>query len=747
MKRIYNFITLAVLAFGAIGCIEDINTDIPSAASGDEVQFGLSLDGPKTKTVYGTEANNAFPVYWVNGDKVAVYSPDCLTGRNSAEYQVSVSEAKNYADQLTKTGEVGIQWGSSDDATFYSIYPSANATISGSGDDVIAALNIPATQMLTHTLVNNTYYASDMNSVIMYAKEKARKSDAAVNLQYTPYSTIIEFELKGDFSQNTKASLFIESLTLTAAAPAEGVAAPYLAGNFNFRFNDTPEISATGNNRSNITLQFSTQPELNNTNNTLKAKMCLMPIGVANLDGWTVSVTLREGDNTAKTLVKTLKTKNGESTALNAGKVHKIILPALTATKEWVYTPGAWMPQLPEYQKIYITELSIPGAWYAGSETNKGYQSTDNFSTLWSAGVRAFGVECRSYTPRPSRFLGVSSTTPPTRICLSGGGSESGGAYTTQYLQSESTITFISEIISDIATQVNNSGEFAILVLNYAYGGKGGYRDLDYKYFLAGLANEITNSGATNIVKDEITSNTTIDDVLNKLIIKVNVDDDTLSGTLASNSYALVSYTPHYTQLLANEELSNKNGPFYSCLTWNSWTSSNLLTQLTTDKFLWSFSSANRTQLDNGTNGDIPTYQQRKDALSRMMADSYLIHERSTHNVWFYFNVGGTQTQSLTDETDDANGTNTKNFATTMNPWLLGIINNKINGYTEGDVHYPSNPSPLGIVMFNQCTSDTYRGPEIIKAIVEMNNKFKLKREGGVENTIVGVDSWDTELL
>ena len=60
MKRIYNFITLSVLAFGAIGCIEDINTDIPSAASGDEVQFGLSLDGPKTKTVYGEEADNAF---------------------------------------------------------------------------------------------------------------------------------------------------------------------------------------------------------------------------------------------------------------------------------------------------------------------------------------------------------------------------------------------------------------------------------------------------------------------------------------------------------------------------------------------------------------------------------------------------------------------------------------------------------------------------------------------------------------
>lgn len=748
MKRIYNFITLAVLAFAAIGCIEDINTDIPSAESGDEVQFGLSLDGPKTKTVYGMEANNAFPVYWVDGDKVAVYSPDCLAGRNSAEYQVSVSEAQNYADQLTKTGDVGVQWGSSDNATFYSIYPSANATISGTGDDVIATLNIPGTQMLTHTLIDGTYYASDMNSVIMYAKKEASKSDAAVNLQYTPYSTVIEFELNGDFSTNTNASIFIESLTLTATATAtEGAAAPYLAGNFNFRFTDTPEISATGNNRSNVTLQFSTQPELNNTNKTLKAKMCLMPIGVASLDGWTVSVTLREGDNTTKTLVKTLNTKANESTALNAGQVHKIKLPALTATKEWTYTPEAWMPQLPEYKKIYITELSLPGAWYAGSQTSKGYQSTGDFSDLWEAGVRAFGVECRSYTPR-SGFFGLDdlSDTPPTRICLSGIGSEKNGAYTHQ-LAKESNMIFISDIIKSIASEVTDSEEFAVLVLSYADGGSGGHRDLDHNYFLDGIANEISKSGATNIVTDEINTNTTIDDVLNKLIIKINVDDNTLNGTLASNSNALVSYTPHYTQLLNNSQLSDKNGPFYSSLTWNSWASSNLLTTLTSDKFLWAFSSANRTQTDTGTNGDIPKYQQRKDALNRMMTDSYSIHERSTHNVWFYFNAGGTQTTSLTDETDDTNGTNAENFATAMNPWLLEIIEHKINGYTVNNINYPSNPSPLGIVMFNQCTDSTYKGPAIIEAIIQMNNKFPLKREGGLENTTVGIDSWDTELL
>lgn len=734
MKRIYNFISIAVLAFAAIGCIEDIHTDMPSAERGDEVQFGLSLDGPKTKTVYGTEANNAFPVYWVNGDKVAVYSPECLTGRNSAEYQVSVLKAQNFADQLTKTGDVGVQWGSSDNATFYSIYPSANATISGTGDNVTASLNIPSTQMLTHTLVDGTYYASDMNSVIMYAKKSASKSDGAVNLQYTPYSTVIEFELTGDFTDKKNGSLFIESMTLTAAPAAEGGTAPYLAGNFDFSFTDTPEISATGNNRSNITLQFSTQPELTETNKTLKAKMCLMPIGIASLNDWTVSVTFRDAE-TKKTRVKTLSS-NGKSTALISGMVHKIKLPALTATKDWTYTPSSWMPQLPEYEKIYITELSIPGAWYAGSKTTQGYQATQSFSALWNAGVRAFGAECRSYTPR------VSFSQNPTRVCLSGNGSDNNGAYTHQLFQ-EGTMIYISDVIKEIATAVDGTNEFGVLVLNYAIGGNaGGYRPKDLSYFLQGIQTEITQSGATNITSN-VNPSTTIEDVKGKLIIKVNVDSRV--SYACSNVNALFSTVPLITDL----DLSSI---YYSDLIYGSWSEgSNSFTSIPSTKdnsFLWCFTSANRTQTNTNGAMDVPTYANRQQILEAMISHSKDITQKSDHNVWFYFNCGGIQVTSNSDE--DGSG---KNFATEMNPWLYEKILHKLNGYEENGVFHPSDASPLGIVMFNQCTGSTTKdgvttkGEDIIRAIIEMNNKFTLKREGGVENTLVGVDSWDTELL
>jgi hypothetical protein len=95
-------------------------------------------------------------------------------------------------------------------------------------------------------------------------------------------------------------------------------------------------------------------------------------------------------------------------------------------------------------------------------------------------------------------------------------------------------------------------------------------------------------------------------------------------------------------------------------------------------------------------------------------------------------------------------------FAQKMNPWLYKVINLKSNGGTDTDGIFgapgtvmQSDPSPLGIVMFNQCTGadDVYYGERIINAIIQMNNKFDLKRKGYVGGASVGVDSWDIELL
>ena len=308
-------------------------------------------------------------------------------------------------------------------------------------------------------------------------------------------------------------------------------------------------------------------------------------------------------------------------------------------------------------------------------------------------------------------YLGNSK---PSRIALSGTGTDKNGAYTSPAFGS---CTYLSSIISSVAGVIK-SNEYGVLVLSYADGGDGGHRTLDYQYFINGIAKEITQSGATNIYSGEkLDKNTTVKDVLGKLIIKVNVDDNITIGSYGSNQNYLISHNPFLSQI---DEVSYEH-PYYSDLHWKTWLdaykNASQLSEnqnIPADNFIWVFSSANRTQVNTGNKTAIPTYKNRQDALGAMMKFSKKVYDRSNHNVWFYFNCGGTQEASSFWGGEPSPTA----FASTMNSWLLQTINDK------------KDPSPLGIVMFNQCTSDTYNGPAIIKAIIEMNSRFYLKHAG-----------------
>ena len=693
----------------ASSCKDMLNPEeIEKANPGDEVVFGAALPG-NSKTVYGGETSTGFPIYWVNGDKVRVASPQCLSGRNSAEYVVAVeSEDQNYATSLTKTGDVGVQWGDAAKADFYSIYPSSASTkLEVSGEVVTTTLHVDPTQFASTTDNGTSCYAqpAEMGNVVMYAKTAGVTSGSKVELHYTPFSTVLEFELTAPNKievAGQQTEITIQTLTLTAPTGTT------IAGNFDFNF-DGPSITPAATGGSNtITMHFLNNNQyttvLSTTKTTLKAKMCLMPIS-GNLAGWKIEVNTSAGTFT-KTLTET--DKDGKKTDLIAGQVHKIKLPTLSyASDEWVYSLDSWIPTLPDYTNIYLSELSLPGAWYAGS--NEAYQATPSITELWDNGVRAFAVECRTNSTWPSGT--------PSYLCISGTGRNMlSGAYTDG--------TNITNVLESIKTALaSHQDEYAVLVLSYADGGDGGHRDKDHAYFLQGVANAL--SGYSDIVySGPITKNTTINDVKGKLIVKINVDANlTLGNYTAAN--ALISYNPFLLQISKDDPTIFKH-PYYSDLYWSGWADANrTCAQVSTltgisaaeaaSKFIWVFSSANRTQVNTGTNTTIPTYKNRQDALGAMMTFSKTVYERSNHNVWFYFNCGGTQATS-----SESKNPSPTNFAKTMNSWLLETINAK------------TDPSPLGIVMFNQCNGDnaTYHGADIIKAIIEMNSKFYLKHAG-----------------
>ena len=110
-----------------------------------------------------------------------------------------------------------------------------------------------------------------------------------------------------------------------------------------------------------------------------------------------------------------------------------------------------------------------------------------------------------------------------------------------------------------------------------------------------------------------------------------------------------------------------------------------------------------------------------------MMSFSKTVYDKSYHNVWFYFNCGGTEAK-----TSSGGDVSPTVFATEMNGWLLDQLQIKIGVKVNSDGVLAPDPSPLGIVMFNQCTgpNETYHGTDIIKAIIEMNSKFYLKHAG-----------------
>ena len=708
-----NILIASFAALFLASSCSDVNEpdEIVKANPGDEVVFGAAL--PATKTVYGDETKTGFPIYWVNGDNVRVASPQCMSGRNTAVYEVAVDgTTQNYATSLTKTGDTGVQWGDAATADFYSIYPSSASTaLEVSGEGVTTTLHVDATQFASTTDKGTSYYAqpAEMGNVVMYAKTAGVQSGKPVELRYTPFSTVLEFEINApsNITGTQKSEITIQTLTLTAPKGT------IIAGDFGFTFptgeSTTPSITPAATGGSNaITMHFLDNNQyttvLSTTKTTLKAKMCLMPIS-GNLAGWKIEVNTSAG-TFSKNLAAT--DSKGTATTLDPGKVHKIKLPTLNyASQEWVYSLDKWIPTLPDYTNIYLSELSLPGAWYAGSD--EAYQATNNITTLWNAGVRAFAVECRTSS---GHYSGT-----PEYLCISGTGNNTSLA---DWYYGGTNIT---NVLASIKTALaSHQDEYAVLVLSYADCGDDGHRAEDHAYFLQGVANAL--SGYTDIVySGPITKNTTIDAVKGKLIVKVNVDANlTLGNYTAAN--ALISYSPFLLQI--STDASTFAHPYYSDLYWSNWADANktcaqvnTLTGISAaeaaSKFIWVFSSANRTQVNTGTNKTIPTYKNRQDALGAMMTFSKRVYDLSNHNVWFYFNCGGTQATS-----SDSKNPSPTDFAKEMNAWLLSTINAK------------KDPSPLGIVMFNQCTGDnnTYHGEDIIKAIIEMNSKFYLKHAG-----------------
>ena len=386
---------LSLLAL--VACNQENMPERPTPTPGAEVKFGVSLNkNDVTRTIYGDENNNAFPIYWVQDDKVLVTSPQCLNGRNTAQYKVSVATAtQNYATSLNKTGAVGVQWGQDDTADFYSVYPADKASVIGT----IFSLTMPNVQrdVLEQDGDKDVAYA-DMNACFMGAVRKEVANGSDVNLTYTPLSTAIRFTLRGPSAGvgQTSSEVIISKVVLKADQP--------IAGDFTVDMS-TPEPtvklgSKTYNEITLYTYYASASGHLTlGLNDAVELNAFVIPHeNLAVNPNWKLEVTTAEG------AVYTTPLGGTGDGKLKPGKIHRFKgkLPSLPApTTDW--DPSNWMINVP--RNVYLSEISIPGSW---NSLNKDFQNV-NISTeetckeaidvQYNAGVRAFHIDTR-WTPK-----------------------------------------------------------------------------------------------------------------------------------------------------------------------------------------------------------------------------------------------------------------------------------------------------------------------------------------------------------
>lgn len=715
MKKIYNYILLSVLAFASASCInEEFNPDQPTAETGDEVKFGLSLEDPKTKTVYGDEIANTFPIYWIDGDKVQVFSPQCLEGRRSAEYKVILPSGVTnpyYAEDLVKTGEYGVQWGNNETADFYSLYPSGNYTLSSDGKKA-ENITIGYTQSIN---VNGTTVKSDMEDCLMYAKTTGVPKGQIVNLHYDPISTVIMLTLKvaANVTGTDADSFTIQTISLIADTD--------IAGTFNLNiFDGTFGEFTTGKSSKTITTQIvNTATGGYHTlanGQSVTVPLFLAPAEYASVKDWKVQV-VANGNTYTKTL--------GIDKLLEPGQIHKITLPELKpATTEW--DVSKWMTYIP--RNVYLSEVSIPGSWNSINPDFQDVGSTDSetIADQYAQGVRAFHLDTR-WKAEYNTFLGIpSSLKQVLGLGVADGGANgnaTSGTITSgdKYMRGDDT-PLVEDIISQLVGYIETTPqEYMVLVCSFAqesinYEGTNGY--------WYGEISAICNKDAYKdyiVDATKIDSNTLVGDVLGKILVIVNMQEPiSNTTTLPSGSRCMFTYMP--SELTSTRFDSSSNETLLKNNSDNLWYSSTAATASGITMY------NNQAQITSSTGSGIshnrgyaPSVTERSAVLNGILnwSKSNYGTENYAHDKWVYLGLGGYQVSEGGNAGAVSGSYST--IASTYNTWINGKVTEMgttPSGQTTAVPYYP-----VGIVLMNYVNDYA----STVKNILLLNNKYRLQ--------------------
>lgn len=695
---------LSLLAL--VACNQENMPERPTPTPGAEVKFGVSLNkNDVTRTIYGKENNNAFPIYWVDGDKVLVTSPQCLNGRNTAQYKVSVeSDKQNYATSLNKTGAVGVQWGQDKTADFYSVYPADNASVQGT----TFHLTMPNAQNDILKLGSRKSKAyADMNACFMGAVSKGVTNGSEVNLTYTPLSTAIRFTLRGPSSAEgqTDSEVIISQVVLKADQP--------IAGDFTVDMStgtETPTVKPGEKKYNEITL-YTHYAETGGyltlgLNDEVELNAFVIPYeNLAVNDNWKLEVTTAQGK------VYTTPLKGSGAGTLKPGKIHRFKgdLPNLPApTTDW--DPSNWMVNVP--RNVYLSEISIPGSW---NSLNDDYQDVNGsteekckaaIDAQYKAGVRAFHIDTR-WTPKRNPYDIVTNTfvSAPTILRL---GTAVGGAtnnYGGEKLTRKDNLSF-ANALEYIAYHVQPK-EYMIVFCTLAQN--------SYEKTEGGWMQAVSDACAADdriIDARTISANTVVGDVLGKVIVIVNcAKNPSKIDNLPKGSKCLFTYTP--LELDENRYKTQQwcTGAIANCAD----ASLNMFSAQA--QIMASPMDATSGYTVSGR-GYAPAWAERRQKTENILKwslDNFQKKEYA-HCDWLYNGLGGYLCDSDGKEVKDSQ----KEVAKELNQWIDGKMKLMAAKPTGDQTPY----YPVGLVLMNYVTDKIY-GVPVVKGILSHNNKFR----------------------
>ncbi len=601
-----------------------------------------------------------------------------------------------------------MQWGSSDEHRFYGFYPASAVT--GKETDGRIEANIPVEQKVvrwestTATDGTITYNGvPDTNLAYMFAYTSVKKSELVNNpdipLKFRPLVTILEIIVNGPAENSSP----IQVSNINVTGVSGNVA---LAGNFECLISDqsgtcTPLEDGTVTNRISISCYDNDKKEFITLKHgdKINVKAFIIPNEV--------SIGTRQISITVSTVNGGAKTKTLQTDEIVAQKVNRVSLPALTSGGS-----NYWMSNLD--RNIYASELSLPGSKFAYATPENGV-SVRNFQNAtiteqFQAGVRAFIVQTAGYAeynrdyvawPPSYKYTHRDNGSDELYVTVNGSILKKNGKNVTI----EDVLTELKTCIDDAkAVKGESNNEYVVVQLTYEgspCNSNHGNFDSERIWIeaLQAKLNSLKENNTYSLYTGEITANTTIADLREHIVLKVNYNTTTMGGYIDVNATIPALFS----------RWQGKYGDVD--LRWGTPNETATRTPMH-----WLYQEATHV----GSNTEI-TYDEKETYIKKVFDDGVTRYQQNTaHDTWFMNDIGG----RYLEDTNDA----------------VTRLTTQLNNYSVGLLQERTANASLGLVFMNFADkkSDSgalYQSDWLIQTIIDNNFKFALRKASGGNTT------------